>query len=303
MSHPSTRPSDLDPSNSLWPVTRVQQAHGHFCLLGQELDAQSTNLHHRRRDRPGSPSLARGPVQVPRLIEPLHEGVRHQGWIRLPCRRRLPLPTGRRSASGLSASSQDAHHGLLLEQRELIRHAFLLLHACRVFRSVSHYPGVVRPFPVVPSPLPGPLLTFPCPSNTIADAVVRPVRDPRRIRPAASPCGRRPSIRCLFVGGAILRLQLPADPAPRRAPLPSAGLSGSVPPLPMRDAHYRHRSCSAHEKTGPPLNTGTPDSGPERPQSIHALQSTLGLSRRFRNAKPCLMTDEAGDRSATIVEV
>lgn len=181
-----------------------------------------------------------GPVQVPRLIEPLHEGVRHQGLIRLPWRRCLPLPTGRRSASGLSASSRDAHHGLLLEQRELIRHAFLLLHACRVFRSVSLYPGV-RPFPVVPSPVPGPPLTSPCPSNTIADAVVRSVRDPRRIRPAASPCGRRPSIRCLFVGAAIPRLQLPADPAPRRAPLPSAGLSGSAPPLPVRDAHYRHR--------------------------------------------------------------
>ena len=244
-----------------------------------------------------------GPAQVPRLIEPLHEGVRHQGWIRLPCRRRLPLPTGRRSASGLSASSQDAHHGLLLEQRELICHAFLLLHAAESSGLSPTIQGLFGPSRLCPARYQGLCRLLPCPSNTIADAVVWSVRDPRRIRPAASPCGRRPSIRCLFVGAAILRLQLPADPAPRRAPLPSAGLSGSVPPLPVRDAHYRHRSCSAHEKTGPPLNTGTPDSGPERPQSIHVLHSTLGLSRRFRNAKPCLMTDEAGGRSATIVEV
>ncbi len=69
----------------------------------------------------------------------------------LPTPTTLAVSAGPRSASGLSAS-QGVRHDLPFKQREMVRHAFLHLHICRVIRSVCLHSGV-RCFPARTSPL------------------------------------------------------------------------------------------------------------------------------------------------------
>ena len=168
---PTTRLRDLNPSDLLWPAAPVQQARDELLPVGRKPSSQFADRHPiDARTAPVRLHSLVGPVQVLRLTDPLHQGVRRQGSIPLRRRRRLPLRCGRRSASGLSAS-QGAHCGPLPEQRELVRHAFPRLHAHRVIRSVSPHQEV-PPFPARPGPVLWGLLTPPCPSIVIADAVV-----------------------------------------------------------------------------------------------------------------------------------
>ena len=152
------------------------------------------------------------------------------------------LPVGAQIGFGLSAS-QVAHHA---------SQSWPVVSFPAAPRPSSH-PGLL-PAPrgfALPARL-GPvlwrLLTPPCPSNAIADAVVQILRtDPEasqgkpclfpavppdlppprpgsfRALPywAGSPHGRWPCIRFLFVGAAF-RLRLPSDSASRRTPLSSA---------------------------------------------------------------------------------
>ena len=215
-----------------------------------------------------------------------------------------PLPCGRRSASGLSAS-QGAHHGLPSKQRELVRHAFLPLHARRVIRSVSLH-SEVQPFPARPGPVLWRLLTPLCPSIAIADAVVRCVRtrpeasqgkaplfpaDPAGFTHAASgqlwgfTVSRRLTPRSWAFYPVPVRRGRDSPPASFRSSLATAtlalGYPVSVLPPPVRNSHSRHRTMPRTQQRrarplwpGPPLNVASSPKTQKQLSNSTALQSS-----------------------------
>ena len=154
-------------------------------------------------------------------------------------------------------------------QPELVRHAFPRLHARRVIRVCSLHQEV-QPFPARPGPVLWRMLTPPCPSNAIADAVVRINRTgpeasqgKPRLFPAIPAEFTPPRVRVAF---GLYRI-LPAHPVvmgllsdscssgPRFASgslqlpphdgHPCPRLSGSALPRSVRDSHSRPRACLA----------------------------------------------------------